>query len=233
MSDKTKKNKPLRIHIEGNIASGKTTLIEHLKKESMFECYGEPLQKWQNLDGENLFEYFYDDPKKYGFAFQSYILLSMAERNLQKSEKPIHIYERSIQSSKCFLKALEKSKVVDTPMRLVLEKNIAFLNEHFSEEPDLIVYVKTNPCKLFERVQNRGRSEERDISKGYLTLLHNLHEKWINTIDPSKVIVIDGGLTGEELETCYYKCVCQIEELYFHRDLDHLKEELMSITFSE
>ena len=58
------------IYLEGNIASGKTTLLEYLKDIPSFKIYPEPIEKWQNYKGENLLQLLYQDPKKNTFKFQ-------------------------------------------------------------------------------------------------------------------------------------------------------------------
>jgi deoxynucleoside kinase len=51
------------ITIEGNIASGKSTLVSSLD-ENLIEVLTEPLEKWKNWNGLNLLELMYKDQKK-------------------------------------------------------------------------------------------------------------------------------------------------------------------------
>ena len=64
--------------IEGNIGSGKTTIIHHLQ-----EIYGdqvvlveEPVKDWQNLKGENLLKKKNDDLNRWGYSFEAYVLIT-------------------------------------------------------------------------------------------------------------------------------------------------------------
>ena len=44
---------------------------------------------------------------------------------------------------------------------------------------DQIIYLRTNPEVVFERIKNRNRSEENTIPLQYLKELHDLHEEWL------------------------------------------------------
>lgn len=45
--------------------------------------------------------------------------------------------------------------------------------------PDLVVYLRTSPAVLRERLLRRERPEEASISLEYLTQLHNFYEHWL------------------------------------------------------
>ena len=67
------------IYIEGNFASGKSTLIKYLKSElgDKIEFYLEPIDKWKDCKGVNLLKLMYKDPKQYSFHSQSFIQSTM------------------------------------------------------------------------------------------------------------------------------------------------------------
>ena len=46
-------------------------------------------------------------------------------------------------------------------------------------EVDLIVYIRTDPGLLQERIMRRGRAEEEGLSLQYLQALHEKHEQWL------------------------------------------------------
>jgi len=78
----------MRITVEGNIASGKSTILRFLGQLPPFKIVQEPLSKWQKLDSPsperelerrttaNLLETFYKDPARWAFAFQIFVLQS-------------------------------------------------------------------------------------------------------------------------------------------------------------
>lgn len=116
----TNENKKLKIAIEGNIASGKSTIINYLKNkiehsnltfDSKLELnmIQEPVKKWRNLNGANLLELMYKEPTKWAFPFHSYVQLTMLQNHLGMTSKnlnqnSINIMERSLYSARyCFV----------------------------------------------------------------------------------------------------------------------------------
>ena len=79
------------ISIDGNIGSGKSTLMEELKahyssnKNVVF--LKEPVDEWETITDENgstILEKFYENPTKYGFSFQ--IMAYISRLNIIKQE---------------------------------------------------------------------------------------------------------------------------------------------------
>jgi len=90
--------KMLKISVDGNISSGKSTLVSKLVEffpksnaaESgdyafNLEVVPEPLEKWCNLNGHNLLDMFYKDPIKSNFLFQHYVQLTRLEDTVKGS----------------------------------------------------------------------------------------------------------------------------------------------------
>lgn len=51
-------SQPFTVLIEGNIGSGKTTFLNHFKKFQNICLLTEPVEKWRNLNGVNIFVIF-------------------------------------------------------------------------------------------------------------------------------------------------------------------------------
>nr|XP_022295923.1 deoxynucleoside kinase-like [Crassostrea virginica]XP_022295924.1 deoxynucleoside kinase-like [Crassostrea virginica] len=62
--EKGKRRESLTVCVEGNIASGKTTFIEHFKNNENIEAIEEPVERWRDLHGYNIMDKFYDDPQQ-------------------------------------------------------------------------------------------------------------------------------------------------------------------------
>ena len=64
------------ICVDSNIGGGKSTLLELLSKRKELKPYIElllePVERWQNINGQNLLHLFYNDPKKVFLYFPNY-----------------------------------------------------------------------------------------------------------------------------------------------------------------
>ena len=79
--------------VEGNIGSGKSTLIEYLKQSNKYIYLPEPVSVWneiKDLSGVTILENYYKDQKKYSFSFQmmAYISRLSTIKNAIKTASP-------------------------------------------------------------------------------------------------------------------------------------------------
>ncbi|XP_046544116.1 thymidine kinase 2, mitochondrial-like [Haliotis rubra] len=185
------------ICIEGNIASGKTTLLEYYKDSSMIEVFQEPVNKWRDVKGHNALGLMYRDPARWGLTFQTYVQLTMLDIHMKAQEKPLKMMERSIFSAKyCFVENLHMSGKMPDIEHIVLTEWFDWILKTQDFKVDLIVYLQTRPERLYERIQRRHREEEKGIPLEYLEALHKQHEDWLihkKYPCPAEVLVLDGN----------------------------------------
>ena len=101
----------------------------------------------------------------------------------------------------------------------VLTEWFDWLISRQSCDVDLIVYLRTDPEVVFERIKKRCRNEEKTIPLDYLRCLHRLHERWLNSrntlgevdtataVDectasfpvPAPVLIIDGNCSADQM----------------------------------
>ena len=197
--------------VEANIGAGKTTFIDSFTPYSnIVEIIPEPVEQWKNLNGYNLLEKMYRNPLQNAMTTESYILLTMAKNHTAKQVKPLTVMERSIFSTRfCFIENMYKRNKMEESEYLVLDEWFQYVvkNAQFSINVDQIIYLRTDPEIAFERIQNRNRKEERNITLQYIRDLHQLHERWLFeqkdyiTNVPVKVIDANGSL--ESLQPIY------------------------------
>lgn len=210
----------LNVFVEGNIGAGKSTLLFNLlSMNSKIQVFTEPLERWQNCNGVNLFSMYYSNPHKYAFVFQSYVMLTMLQRQKLPYEKPIRLYERSmISENVCFLEALYQTEKIDATMLSILQQWHSFFETQFCPKIDLIIYIKTSPTAVYQRIQQRGRSEERHVLFAFINLIHSLYEKWLNEQTRYKVIIIDGDSVGAKITDEYEKCLKTMEIMLLEKN---------------
>ena len=185
------------ISIEGNIGSGKSTLVselqKHFKDNSNIGFLQEPIDIWNGIKDEHgttILEKFYQDNEKYAFQFQIMAFtsrLSLIKEALSKKYKFI-ITERSLYTdSHIFAKMLYDDKKISE-----IEYSIYKLlyNQFINEMPvTQIIYVKAQPTTSSERVIKRNRTGE-NIPLEYLERCHLYHENWLSKID--NILTLDG-----------------------------------------
>lgn len=176
--------------IEGNIGSGKSTIVNLLKKE--FEeiadirvhFVDEPVSQWemiQSEEGKNMIELFYSDPKKYAFAFQmmAYISrLALLHEATLMYPNDIIITERCLLTDYyVFAKLLHENKdMLDVEFK-IYQKWFYYFQQEI--EVTGFIYVRTDPEIAYERCLKRARLGE-TIPLDYLKKCHEKHDDWFS-----------------------------------------------------
>ena len=194
------------ISIEGNIGSGKSTIINYLKniKNEKIVFVDEPVDEWLNIksNGKNALELFYEDQDKNSFWFQVLAYITRL-RNLldtiKKNPNKIIITERSIYTDKyVFAQMLfDSGKISDIEFQTYNYWFDTFENE---TKIDVILYVNTKPEECMNRIKMRNRSEESSVELDYLKDCHSKHTNWLNNKDITRVIKINGHQNKESMK---------------------------------
>ena len=189
--------------IEGNIGSGKSTLVKELKKsvpnilDKKVVYVQEPVDEWSKIKdkkGETILEKFYANQHKYAFSFQmmAYISRLALLRNIvRENPDAIIITERSVFTDReVFAKMLyDEGKIEEVDYQIYLK----WFDEFIEEIPITgLIYVTTTPEKSKERVDLRARAGE-SIPLSYLQRCHNYHETWIKNIK-KQVCLFNGNV---------------------------------------
>lgn len=201
-------SKPFIVSIEGNIGSGKSTLIDMMDaawggKDSKFVFLREPVDVWENVkdgrDDENILQKFYQDSNKYAFSFQIMAYMTFYQQLTkaisENDENTIIICERSMDSSKAiFAKMLYDYGNMDDVEYQVLEM---FYNQMERIQLDAIVYLDVDIETCDQRIKSRSRIGEHDIKIDYLEKCARYHEEWIQNsnfvFNDNKFIRINGN----------------------------------------
>lgn len=204
-----KKNRPFTVLVEGNIGCGKTTFLNHFNKFDNVCVLSEPVDMWRNLNGHNLLDLMYKDTEKWSFSFQSYVQLTMLKMHTMETEQPVKLIERSIFSCRyCFIEKMTKDKKMSEPASSVLNEYFNWITSNIDMPVDLIVYLRSNPDIVYNRMMKRNRSEEQCVPLDYIRDLHKYHENWLYHRTafslPAPVLTLNADLDlsviGEEYE---------------------------------
>ena len=193
------------IYLEGNIASGKSTLLPLISNAlktllcntNIYE-YPEPLDVWSSIKYNNkpLLQLLYDDTDAYGATFQYMTLITRQNQLLEFLEKEgecIAIIERSYLSDKLFQTVMHQHKCISQ-----LHMDI-FKTAYKPTIKHIHIYVRTDPNICYGRIHNeRKRNEEQNINILYIEKLHKLHEEYFMK---NTYIIIDNNeeITEQEL----------------------------------
>ncbi|PAA72208.1 hypothetical protein BOX15_Mlig015182g1, partial [Macrostomum lignano] len=200
--------------LEGNIGSGKTSLVAELKRRinnsslEPLKFVDEPVEKWTDFNGINLLQLMYSDPIRWSNLFQAYVMLTMVDGHRQAdlvSEGPCLI-ERTLHScAQIFVKSLhQRGQLESCDYEILCQWYKSFI-ENQLYHLDLIIYLRASPSVCLERVRRRDRNEERGISLELLAGMHELHESWLASADSrppigaDRVVVLDAECSPEQL----------------------------------
>jgi len=200
-------------NIEGNIASGKTTLGLGLYSTGKVGFIQEPVKLWRDKFDENLLDLFYSDPKRWSFLFQFAAFATRAKTwkdIMDISDDLVMFVERSIFSDRnVFAKELYLSESMTKTEYQVYCELWDWLYENWCLDVTGTIYVRTPSDICFERIHSRGREEEFEISLDYLNVLEEAHDNWL--LNKENVFVLDGS-TQTEPEALLRKLGC-LEEI--------------------
>jgi deoxyadenosine/deoxycytidine kinase len=155
----------MKIVIDGNIGSGKTTQISLLESDG-FRVKREPIEEWP-------LELFYSDMERWGLTFQLVVL-----HTLRTNESNV-IFERSPQSAKdIFWSSLKKTHLEDQVFNWAYEKD--------AWHPDVYIFLDKDPRMCYGHVQMRGQEGDSGVSLQYLQSLDAKYQTMFETMECPK-----------------------------------------------
>ena len=202
------------ISIEGNIGSGKSTILNILKLKYANNPHiiflDEPVNEWDTITDTNtnqsILQLFYQDKHKYAFTFQILTYITRLRKILQVLEtntNKIIITERSIYTDKfVFAKMLYQQKLINE----IEWKTYNYWFDTFRKQTKLdhIIYINTSPQNCSNRIKIRNRKGESDISITYLQHCHTLHQQWLTNHNNTNITILDGNIDKSILYTDPY-----------------------------
>lgn len=157
------------IVVEGNIGSGKSTLVKWLAQKTGWESRNEI------DDDDPVLTEFYKDPVRNAFTMQMYMmnLREVDHMYASSSKKPV-IMDRSIFGGDVFASVHHAAGNITPTAWGVYCSLFHAAIERLSSANALdfaMVYLEVDPEVAYKRVQNRNRSVESTLSQSYLYAL--------------------------------------------------------------
>jgi deoxyadenosine/deoxycytidine kinase len=173
------------IAVAGNIGVGKSTLVSMLCERLGWQPFYEPVAENPYLAD------FYQDMRAWAFHSQIFFLTHRLRAHRQLLDHPTSaIQDRTVyEDAEVFACNLYQQGLISErdyrSYRELYQVLAAFL-----PPPDLVIYLRASSHTLFDRIQQRGRSYEREISKDYLEQLNSLYEAWIGGFSLCPVLTV-------------------------------------------
>ena len=156
--------------IDGNIAAGKTTVLQEIEKKG-YPVFYEPFESnpWLPL--------YYQDPKKYALNTQIWFLSERFRqyKNADFSTRGIVFIERSMYTDRFIFVELIRRQGNMTELEVDTYKH------HFeiykNPMPDVTIILDTPPVECQKRMTERGRGMEKGVPLDYLEQLGKVYDK--------------------------------------------------------
>lgn len=198
---------PIIFTVEGNVGSGKTTMLKSIVDEDIVVIL-EPVDDWMNLRldeaSPSLFELYYHDKVKYGFAFQMMALQTRFDNMIKMCKQhdgKIILCERSFLTDLNVFAKLMASKGFITPIEmLVYQKWYDSIRNLVEIDIRGSIYLRADPETCLERVNKRNRKGEEGIDVTYLAELHEAHENWLGSSTSYPTLVVNANSESQKLD---------------------------------
>lgn len=162
------------VAVAGNIGAGKSTLVALLCDKLGWQPFYEPV-----ADNPYLAD-FYADMQTWAFHSQIFFLTHRLRMHRQLLDHPTSvIQDRTVyEDAEVFAHNLYQQEKIHPRDYRTYQELYEVLTE-FLPPPDLVVYLRASVSTLHDRISNRGRDFERQITPEYLQQLNELYEHWI------------------------------------------------------
>lgn len=196
---------PIVISLEGNIGSGKSSLLEHIAATMPdIETVQEPVGEWmkiKNAEGKSLLELFYEDKHRWAYTFQNCAILTRIRglmNVLATTKKRVIITERSVLTDRfIFAEMLRDTGDIES---MEWDLYMRWYDSFAANLPvKAVIYLTTGVGTSAGRIVKRGRHGEDHIPLDYLSALDDQHHKWISSTNlPVLQISTEDGVSVAE-----------------------------------
>lgn len=175
--------KKLRLELNGNISSSKSTVCDALRETGRYGIVEEPVHIWEET---GVLKYSYQDPKRWGYTMQSLTFPTRLAEMLKPQTESVVVCERGIDADKiCFgdqMYKLGNFNEVEWKVYNAIYSTWKQIADNITSSDHikkLVVYLRSTPEECLARIKKRNRDGESKITMKYLENLHEIHEQWL------------------------------------------------------
>jgi deoxyadenosine/deoxycytidine kinase len=173
------------IAVAGNVAVGKSTLTQLL---SEYLCW-EPF--YEAFDDNPYLADFYKNMQTWSFHSQVFFLSRRLSHHRQIVERPgTVVQDRTVyEDAEIFARNLHmQGHMTERDWQSYWDLYQAVIT--ILPPPDLVIYLRASVPVLQERIRQRGRDYEQEISPDYLAQLNKLYEEWVEGFTCCPVLTV-------------------------------------------
>ena len=172
-----------RVAIEGNIGVGKTSLARLVAKR-----LGGQLVE-DRVDDNPFLERFYEDAGAYAFQTQLVFLMNRYKQQLALNQRDL--FADFVVFDYVFARDRIFANVNLGDDDLALYERVASELETKVVRPDLAIYLQASAPVLFDRIQTRGNTAERALSRDYLEALNEAFNHYFFNYSAGPLLVVN------------------------------------------
>lgn len=190
----------MRICLDGNIGSCKTSVLTILSDKYFLPIHPEPIDHWENYLVD-----MYNKKPGVGFEFQVLVWL----------DRVLNIKSGCITERSGYFQLntfIKSSYDIGERKESLFQK--LYTDAHVPK-PHLIIYLKSDPKKCMDRIRARGRVYETQITESYITYLHELYENAFETATECPVVLIE--IENKTSEVIAKECYTLINKFFINR----------------
>lgn len=165
------------ITLAGMIGVGKTTYTKLLAEE----LDSRPI--YESVDDNPMLDLYYEDPKKYGFAFQIHSLNTRFKNIKTAFENDKDVLDRSIYEDEIFTRLnVKEGNISEQEYQIYVDLVQNMMEEtsnFYKKAPDLMIYLRAPFDHILKNIEKRGRSfEQVDTHPELLDYYRNLYDMY-------------------------------------------------------
>lgn len=196
------------IVVEGNIGSGKTSLVKMLTKEFSAHAI------YEEFSDNPFLPKFYAEPEKHAFPLE---LSFLAERyhQLKKELNTRDLFHKNIISDYYFIKSLIFAEITLPEDEFALYKKLFHIIHQKLPQPDLLIYLYSDVERLQKNIIKRGRDYESQITDDYLKKIHKGYFNFLNQQNTFPVLILNlTNIDFVEQKEDFMKILVSLGETY-------------------